>query len=158
MNEDQIDNIFIGLRKIIRAVNIESKKIEKEFGISIPQLLTLKFLSNQENFISSVTSLKDYLSLNASTVSGIIKRLEIKGLVAKLPKTNDKRTNPIILTENGNIIVKKSSKSLHEIFLIEIKDISDEKFNKLISSIELINSILNTEKIDAAPIFTGKVE
>jgi DNA-binding MarR family transcriptional regulator len=102
--------------------------------------------------------LKDYLSLNASTVSGIIKRLEVKGLVAKLPKTNDKRTNPIILTENGNIIVKKSSKSLHEIFLVEIKDISDEKFNKLISSIELINSILNTEKIDAAPIFTGKVE
>ena len=78
--------ILVKLRKVIRSINLESKKIEKEFGISIPQLLVLKFLSEQKDYKASSKDIKTYINLNASTVSGIIVRLEDKGLVARLPK------------------------------------------------------------------------
>ena len=38
-------DILIRLRKIVRSVNLESKRVEKEQGVSIPQLLCLQFLA-----------------------------------------------------------------------------------------------------------------
>ncbi|MFT5168019.1 MAG: hypothetical protein ACI8P3_003258 [Saprospiraceae bacterium] len=64
--------ILIRIRQIVRSVNLESKRIEKEYGINIPQLLCLNFLNDQENFEASHTQMKDFFQLNASTVTGII--------------------------------------------------------------------------------------
>lgn len=86
-------DILIRLRQIIRSVNLESKRIEKEYGISIPQLLCFHFLNEKENFQASHKEIKDFLKLNASTVTGIINRLEKKGFVARVPKKGDKRVN-----------------------------------------------------------------
>ena len=93
--------ILINIRKISRSVNLESKRLEKEYGISIPQLLALNYLREQNNFLASHKSIKDFLKLNASTVTGIITRLEKKGLVAKLPRLQDKRVSLITLTAKG---------------------------------------------------------
>ena len=53
------------VRKIVRAVNLESKRIEKNFGISIPQLLTLKYLNESPEYRSTMRNLREVLSLNA---------------------------------------------------------------------------------------------
>lgn len=66
--------ILVKLRKIIRSINLESKKIQKEFGISIPQLLVLQYLSEQADYKASGKDIKSYINLNASTVSGIVHR------------------------------------------------------------------------------------
>ena len=105
---------MISVRKIVRAINLESKRIEKDFGLSIPQLLTLKFLEEKAEYKSTMKALKEHLSLNASTVSGIVARLESKGLIARLPNPNDKRSTPIILTSSGNKLIKQTDESLHE--------------------------------------------
>ncbi len=81
---------MISIRKIVRAINLESKRIEKDYGLSIPQLLALKFLEEKVDYKSTMKALKDHLSLNASTVSGIVARLESKGFIARLPNPNDK--------------------------------------------------------------------
>lgn len=114
IQKDKYSDLMISIRKIVRAVNLESKRIEKNFGLSIPQLLTLKYLKQNTNFSSTMKLLKEYLSLNASTVSGIISRLESKGLIARLPSPNDKRSTPIILTSKGHDLVSKTDESLHE--------------------------------------------
>jgi hypothetical protein len=52
-NRNNYTELMISIRKIVRAVNLESKIIEKYFGLSIPELLTLKFLKNDVEFIST---------------------------------------------------------------------------------------------------------
>jgi len=52
-NRNNYTELMISIRKIVRAVNLESKIIEKDFGLSIPQLLTLKFLKNDIEFKST---------------------------------------------------------------------------------------------------------
>ena len=76
---NKYSGIMISIRKIVRAINLESKRIEKDYGLSIPQLLTLKFLEEKTEYKSPMKDLKEHLSLNASTVSGIVARLESKG-------------------------------------------------------------------------------
>ena len=35
--KDKYADLMISIRKIVRAVNLESKRIEKNYGLSIPQ-------------------------------------------------------------------------------------------------------------------------
>jgi hypothetical protein len=52
-NRNNYTQLMISIRKMVRAVNLESKIIEKYFGLSIPELLTLKFLKNDVEFKST---------------------------------------------------------------------------------------------------------
>ena len=67
--------ILSDLRRIIRSVNLEAKRVEREFGVSIPQYLCLQHLNEQPDFIASMKEIKDALQLNASTATGIVQRL-----------------------------------------------------------------------------------
>ncbi len=147
--------ILTNLRKIIRSVNLESKRIEKEYGISIPQLLCLIYLSEQPDFQAPHKSIKDYLQLNASTVTGIISRLEKKGLVARLPRREDKRIVLIVLTSKGADMLKQVPEPLHEQLLQKLNQLTPEKLGELQLAFDLIIEFLNIEDVEAAPIITA---
>ena len=91
--------ILIKIRKIVRSIDIESKKIQKEYGVSIPQVLCLSFLHESSNYQSTQGEIRKFLNLNPSTVSGIINRLEKKGYLARLPKSGDKRVTSMLLLQ-----------------------------------------------------------
>jgi DNA-binding MarR family transcriptional regulator len=149
-------DIIIKLRKVIRSINLESKRIEKEHGISIPQLLCLQYLSTQEDYRATSSMIKDHLNLNASTVSGIIKRLEAKGLVARLPKPNDKRATYITLTAKGMDLLKASPTTLQHKLSTRLSLLPSEQITALNEGIDLLISLLDAEDIDAAPIITSQ--
>ena len=147
-------DIIIKLRKIIRSINLESKQIEKRFGISIPQLLLLQFLSTQDNYKASSKRIKDYLNLNASTVTGIISRLESKGLVARLPKPNDKRVSLITLTASGADLLKDSPTILQQKLTKKLSKLSDMEIYELNKNIDILIEIMDVEDLDASPVLT----
>ena len=146
--------ILVKLRRIIRSINLESKKIQREFGISIPQLLVLQFLSEQEDYKASSKDIKNYINLNASTVTGIVHRLEEKGMIAKLPNTRDKRGVFVILTAKGAELLEKSPTTLQEKISQRLKDLSPEQIIDLNKNIELLTRLMDAEEIDAAPLIT----
>lgn len=146
---------MISVRKIVRAINLESKRVEKNFGISIPQLLTLKYLKEKPDYKTTMRSLREFLSLNASTVSGIVSRLEAKGFVARLPDPSDKRSTPIVLTSKGDELIKKTNLSLHEKISKNLEALSEEEYGAIVGSFQTIINFLNIEDLDASPIITG---
>ena len=56
--------ILVKLRRVIRSINLESKKIEKEFGVSIPQILVLQYLSEQEDYKAYSKDIKTYIVIS----------------------------------------------------------------------------------------------
>jgi DNA-binding MarR family transcriptional regulator len=158
MNPNKYSEIMSSVRKIVRAVNLESKRVEKTFGISIPQLLTLKFLNEEVGYKSSMKAIKEMLSLNASTVTGIVDRLEQKGFVARLPDPKDKRSTPIVLTSKGSGLLKNTKESLHEKISKSLDKISEEEYQDILVSFETIINFLNIEHLDASPIIAGNTD
>jgi DNA-binding MarR family transcriptional regulator len=158
MNPNKYSEIMSSVRKIVRAVNLESKRVEKTFGISIPQLLTLKFLNEEVGYKSSMKAIKEMLSLNASTVTGIVDRLEQKGFVARLPDPKDKRSTPIILTSKGSGLLINTKESLHEKISKNLDKISEEEYQDILVSFETIINFLHIEHLDASPIITGDTD
>ena len=147
--------ILINIRKIIRSVNLEDKRIEKEYGISIPQLLCLNYHNGKTNFQASHKEIKDFLQLNASTVTGIIARLEKKGLLARLPKQNDKRVGLVTLTVQCAELLKNSPEPLHETLTLKLKSLPPEKLKELQQAFDKIINFLDIDNTDAAPILSA---
>jgi DNA-binding MarR family transcriptional regulator len=155
MNMDFTD-VLTSLRRIIRTVNLESKRIEKEYGISIPQLLCLHFLRKQKKYQASHKQLKDQLSLNASTITGIISRLEKKGLVAKLPRFGDRRVSLVTLTAKGEDMLNNSPQPMHLKLSRKLEKLSPDELDKLQQAFVLISNFLEADDLDASPILTSE--
>jgi DNA-binding MarR family transcriptional regulator len=146
--------ILVSIRKILRSLNLESKKIQKEYGVTIPQLMCLDYLGNNPEFKSTQISIARYLNLNSSTMSGIIDRLESKGLVARLPNPEDKRTVFISLTSKGSKLLDKSPKLLHKQLSQKLEKLPSEKIEEINNALKILIKSLDIEEIPASPIIS----
>jgi DNA-binding MarR family transcriptional regulator len=147
-------DILINIRKILRSLNLESKKIQKEYGVSIPQLMCLDYLGNKDNFKSTQGSIARYLNLNSSTMSGIIDRLELKGFVARLPNPDDKRTVYISLTSKGARLLDTSPQLLHHQLSKRLEKLPEKKIREINDALIILVRSLNIEEIQASPLMT----
>jgi DNA-binding MarR family transcriptional regulator len=146
--------VLIKIRRIVRSMNLESKKIQKEHGVSIPQVLCLNHLNSCTDFQSTHKEIRNYLNLNSSTVTGIIDRLEKKGLVARLPKKEDKRTTYIALTSLGAKLLEKIPALLHERLSVKLENLPKEKINELDDALNVLIHYLDITDVDASPMIT----
>lgn len=142
-------DIIIKIRKIIRSINLESKKIQKDYGVSIPQILCLNYLQSSPNYQSTQNEIKHFLNLNSSTVTGIINRLENKGLVARLPKSDtDRRVVNIILTSKGDKLIRDIPSLMHEKLDLQLKELPENKLIAIKESLNELIALLNIEETD----------
>ncbi|MEO9533862.1 MAG: MarR family transcriptional regulator [Crocinitomicaceae bacterium] len=147
-------DILIPIRKVVRSINLDSKKIQKECGLSIPQILALTYLSRSENFQCTQLELRKFLELNSSTVTGIVSRLEKKGFVAKLPAREDKRATQLSLTSNGLATLEKAPPLLQEKLVTKLSKLPGDKLIQIQTGLNLLVEALGAEEIDAGPILT----
>ncbi|MCF8309451.1 MAG: MarR family transcriptional regulator [Bacteroidales bacterium] len=150
-----LDNeIIIKMRQIVRSINLESKKIQKQYGVSIPQVLCLNFIKDNPNYQSTQREIRNYLNLNASTITGIINRLEKKGLIARLPKLGDKRVSNIALTADGQKLLEKLPPLLQDRLTEQLSELPYEKVSRIETSLDDLISLLNIKEVDASPVLT----
>lgn len=146
--------ILIKIRKIVRSIDIESKKIQKEYGVSIPQVLCLNFLRNSENYQATQGEIRLFLNLNASTVSGIIDRLEKKGYLARLPKLGDKRVVNIVLTSAGDKLLSNIPALLQTRLSEKLAGVDDEKIREMEEGLNTLIRLLELETMEESPMLT----
>jgi DNA-binding MarR family transcriptional regulator len=147
-------SILINIRKILRSVNLESKRIQKEYGISIPQLLTLNYLNLQPDFKATNKAVSQYLNLNSSTITGIITRLEKKGWIARLPNPVDRRVSFIALTALGQKLLKVTPKLMHERLAQKLAETSPAKIKELENAFGLLIEFMGIQDVEASPVIT----
>ncbi|MBU1369271.1 MAG: MarR family transcriptional regulator [Bacteroidetes bacterium] len=150
----EFTEVLINLRKIVRSVNLESKRIQKEFGVSIPQLLCLHYLATKPCFQSTMTGIAAYMNLNLSSVTGIVSRLEKKHLLAKLPKSGDKRITIVSLTASGMKLIDKSPELMHQQLSNKLSALSDDQIASLKESLQLLVQSFDLSEETASPLIT----
>ncbi len=147
-------DILIKIRKIVRSIDIESKKIQKEYGVSIPQVLCLSYLHQSPNYRSTQGEIRKFLNLNPSTVSGIIDRLEKKGYLARLPKLGDKRVVNIVLTSSGDKLLTRIPELLHMQLSEKLELLNEDELQVVESGLNTLIRILDIETLEASPMLT----
>lgn len=152
--EDKINDLISNIRKIVRAIHLESKRIDKTYGVSVPQLLYLSYLKNCTDYKSSLTAIKKYMNLNASTVTGITTRLKQKGLLVKQNSNADKRVIEVVLTAKGLDLLQKAPLLMHEKLEKQLATLSSNDFNQLSDAIELLVNMLGAEHLEVASLIS----
>lgn len=93
--------VLKSLRRIIRAVDIHSKKLNQEYKVTAPQMICLYSL--QKNGPMTQSQLAQDVDLGMSTVNGIIDRLHTKGWIKRNRDAVDRRKVFLELTESGTV-------------------------------------------------------
>ena len=73
-DQQHLHDVLVHLRRIIRATDLQSKRIVKACGLTIPQIMVLRAIEELGDV--TVRKISDNVSLSHSTVTTILKRLE----------------------------------------------------------------------------------
>ena len=108
------EELLIALRKVIRAIDLRSKQLKKDFGLTGPQLLVMQNIVKQPGIM--VRQIADNITLSPATVTSILDRLEARELATRIRSTDDKRRVGVFLTEQGKVLLDDSPLPLQEHF------------------------------------------
>jgi DNA-binding MarR family transcriptional regulator len=97
--DDAVAECVQGLHRIFQNVDLFSKRTLRDFGVTGPQIWALRTIRDAE--CVSMRELAERLHLHPSTVSGIVDRLEEKGLAARHEAAQDARVTDLRLTSSG---------------------------------------------------------
>lgn len=152
-SEQICKDILVSLRKIIQAIAIHSKDLNRNFGLTGPQLMVLQEISAHNEM--TVTKLAGLISLRQTTVTDILNRLERKGLVQRQKDSNDRRRALILLTEKCREILDNAPSPLQDLFVKRFSHINEwEKF-MLMSSMRRMVDLMAVQEVQAAPILAA---
>lgn len=137
------------LRRILRAVELHSRSLQEEYGLTGPQLAALRELESAGSL--SPASLSERLHLSRATVSGILARLERGGLVSREPSRKDRRSVQITLAPAAGAVLARAPSLLQERFRHQLAGLADWEQLQLLSSLQRIAWMMHASGLDASP-------
>lgn len=144
------DRILRAIRRIMRSVDLYSHKLAVESGVTVPQLSCL--LRVVEAGPLTHKALASEVDLSASTLVGIVDRLETKGLVRRERSNIDRRQVLISATEEGAILASGSPSPLQDRLSAALEAVSELERAAITLSLERIVDLMQIGHVDAAPI------
>lgn len=141
--------ILSALRRVIRAVDIYSRKLNAELGLTTPQLLCLHTLAKSGGM--TLTDLAKTVHLGISTVNGIIDRLEAKQYLARERSTADRRKVFLEISDSGKEIVRAAPSLLQDKLSVSLSELSLAEQMAITESLEQVVGLMEVEKVDASP-------
>lgn len=142
--------VLISLRRIIRATDLQSKRVMKACGLTIPQVMVLR--SIEELGDVSVKRISDEVSLSQATVTTILNRLEQRELIERVRSAKDRRIVNARNTDAGKDILATAPPLLHEELIDSFENLEDWEKTHILSALQRVASMMDAELIDAAPL------
>lgn len=142
--------ILVALRRIMRAIDLHSKKLERSAGLTVPQILVLQAL--EEGGSLPVGEIARRVSLSQATVTSILDRLGRKDMLHRARDDRDRRVVTVSLTPAGADRVRHLPGLLQEDFVSRFESLEPWEQAMLTSAVQRIAAILDADGVDASPI------
>lgn len=146
---DNIENVLITLRRIIRAADLHSKHLVKTAGLTAPQLLLLQAIRERGDV--TIGELAKGINLSQATVTTILDRLEKREFVYRLRSQQDKRKVNAYLTQSGEHMLDNAPTPLQAHFVRRFYALPDWEQNMILSSLQRVAHMMDAEHLDASP-------
>jgi DNA-binding MarR family transcriptional regulator len=144
------------LRRIIRAVDLHSRALVHKCRLTGPQLVVLRSIA--ESPPSSVTGIAQAVHLSQATVTGILDRLEKRGLIIRTRSTDDRRRVHVSLSAEAEEMLEAAPPLLQEHFIRRFEELDDREQRRILDSLEQVVSLMEARELDATPILaTGPI-
>ena len=156
-DEKITDQVLLAIRQITQAIDLHSRYLSKHHGLTGPQLIILKEIGKTGEM--TVGEVARAISLSQSTVTGILARLENRGLIVRRKSTADRRAVNVDLTDACRQFLAEAPPPLQDNFLAGFNNLESWEQLMILSALQRIVLLMNAGAIDAAPILaTGPIE
>lgn len=148
---EPIENqVLLALRRIIRVIDIHSRTLFKHYGLTGPQLVILLEIAKFDEITPG--RLARAVSLSQATVTGILDRLENRGLIARRRSTNDRRSVLVKTTSEADHMLDTGPPIMQGSFLEAFRCLEDWEQTNILSSLQRLVTLMNAEAVDVATI------
>jgi len=143
------------MRRIRRLLYKYSIYLKKNCGLTTSQLLCLRALQREPDL--SLSQLGRRVYHRPGTMTGIIDRLEAKGLVSRQRLGSDRRLIQITITGHGRNVVDKAFQPLRRLLEPELSNLSPDEKETITQSLERLLWLMQDEKgFESPEIFDGE--
>ncbi len=150
------NQIVAAIRRIIQAVELNSRRLVDTVGLTGPQLAVLREAARSGPM--QVGALAKAVHLSQPTVTGVLNRLEKRGLVQRIRSQDDRRAVNVTVTEAGQELSANSPSLLQDSFHRQLVELQPWEQMMILSTLQRIAEMMDAQSIDASPLLvTGPV-
>jgi DNA-binding MarR family transcriptional regulator len=154
-NSSVCDEVLIAIRRVIQSIDLHSKHLVKQFGLTGPQLIILREISQTDQITAS--DISKAISLSQATVTGVLDRLEKRGYIVRKRSNQDRRRTLVEITESGNHILETAPPLMQESFIKQFVELQSWEQHMILGSLHRLVSMMDAKQIVAAPLLTTGV-
>lgn len=147
------ERIVAAIRQITRAVDLQSRRLVEACGLTGPQLATLQAVAKLDHAPPSRVARAVHLS--QGTVTGILDRLEQRGLVTRERSTADRRQIILSVTGAGRELLDSAPSLLQDEFRSELARLEEWERLQMLSTLQRIARLMDAGELDASPHLTS---
>jgi DNA-binding MarR family transcriptional regulator len=153
---DRHTDVLITLRRIIRAIDMRSRHLMQQAGLTGPQLLVLQALGRHTRM--SAGDLAREVNLSQGTMTSILDRLEKRSLILRLRSETDRRKIHVTLTGEGEKQLAAAPTLLQERFIERFQQLKDWEQTQILASVQRLAEMMDAQDLDAAPVLDTRQE
>lgn len=139
------EEVLVAIRQIIRAIDLHSKKLNKDFGLTSPQLLLMRAIKAEPSM--TIRQLSGSTNMSQATATSILDRLEKRALVKRERDTKDKRKVHARLTRQGEKILAQAPQMLQDDFVKQFRALDKWEQTLILSSLQRLSRMMNAPEV-----------
>ena len=139
-------DIIFSIRRLMQAGELYTKELNKKYQISAPQLNCL--LTLHEYGPLPPSKIAHYIMVKSSTITGIVDRLEQKGLVSRLRNSPDRRIITIELTDAGRSMAENAPPPIQQKLIDGLKRLSEDEINEIVFGLTRLTNLLDFQDLE----------
>lgn len=140
------DEIIRLIRRLVQAAYLYTKELDRKYNVSAPQLNCLRVLDNDGSL--PLSRLAQRIMVKSSTITGVIDRLERKGLVRRVRTASDRRIITIELTPEGRKLARNAPPPIQQQMLDGLNKLDPSQLKQIIQSLRTLTFSLDAGAIE----------
>lgn len=134
------------IRKLVNGRELYTKELNKHYHVSAAQLNSL--LALHENGPLSPSQIARHIMVKSSTVTGVVDRLESKGLVRRLRNSPDRRVITIELTEAGERLAENAPPPIQRKIVEGLRRMPEPEIRKIVEGLKKLTNMLDVQDLE----------
>ena len=138
--------IIYSIRRLMQGSERYTKEINKKYNVSAAQVNCL--LALHEYGPLPPSQIAKMILVNSSTVTGIIDRLEQKGLVERQRISQDRRVITVQLTESGKTLAENAPSPIQQKIIDGLKKLKPQEIEHIVNALNMLTNMLDVQDLE----------
>jgi DNA-binding MarR family transcriptional regulator len=143
---DHTKQIIFSIRRLIQASELYTKELNKKYQVSAAQLNCI--LTLYEYGPLPPSKIANHMMVKSSTVTGVVDRLEKKGLAERMRTSPDRRVITIQLTQAGKKLAQNAPPPIQQKIIDGLKQTKSAKKEQIVSSLNMLTAMLDVQDLE----------